>query len=161
MNTERKQKRYGWSGLSEEGCSDTICFSETSNMQPLARSLPVVNKVAAMEITAASTLIPLTPDVWMTLQLETVGCTANVVKQFVSAPHSFQCSYLGAMKLSKSLKATQLVLSWNIHGSDWQTWFVCLRWGWSNHEQKDGDTHFCLWKVFLNLVWHQATLSLY
>jgi len=47
----------------------------------------------------------------MTLQLETVGCTADVVKQFVSTPHSFQCSYLGAMKLSKSLKATQLVLS--------------------------------------------------
>lgn len=108
-----------------------------SSTQPLAMSFPVVKKTI-VEITAASTPFPPSPDILMSLQLET---TADLLKLCV---HSSLCSvqsHLDAMDYHQlGFKVTQLVLPWNVQGGDYQTWFMWLSWGESNHEQKDGET---------------------
>lgn len=58
-----------------------------SSTQPLAMSFPVVKKTI-VEITAAPTPFPPSPDILMFLQLET---TADLLEQFVCTPHCARC----------------------------------------------------------------------
>lgn len=79
----------------------------------------------------------------MTVQLETIGHnTADLGKQFVRAPHAVQCkvTWMPWTIVSLDLGQPSCFYPKMFKVVIYQTWLICLSWGGSSQEQKDGET---------------------